>query len=159
MVEDQELNYFKAVRENNLSAVRKLLYDNAELVNKRMLGDATLLNNQIWKNKKIIAIPNSDKRSSPALHFAVFHGNHEMVKILLEFGADVNSFGYENNHEMTPAIILATWEGGIEVLRLLLDHNADPNIRSSNGVSAIATTIKHDQIDRVNLLKSYGATT
>lgn len=149
--------YFKAVKENDLSKVRNLLSVDPSLVNKRIPGDATLLNKQIWVNRSIVDMPDSDTRNAPALHYAVFHGNYEMVKLLLEFRVDINSIGYENNHEMTPAIVLAAWEGGIEVLRLLLEHDADPNLRSSNGVSAISTAIKHKQMDIVNLLKSYGA--
>lgn len=134
-----------------------MLDENAELVDQRILGDATLLNCQIWVDKKVVDIPTSETRSAPALHYSVFHGHYDMVELLLERGADVDSLGYENNHENTPSIVLAAWEGGIEVLELLLKCGANPNLKSSNGVSAMSTSVRHNKLKEVNMLLKYGA--
>ena len=159
MKEKEELKskYFEAVRKNAVNDVRTILEQNPAFVNSKILGDATLLNEQVWKNKKIVNISLSETRSSPAIHYSVFHGHYEMLKTLLEFGADINSIGYENNHEFTPPIVLAAWEGGDAVLELLLQNGADPNLKSSNKVSAMTTAIKHDKESTVRILKEYGA--
>lgn len=140
-----------------MDRVRLLLEADPSLANARMLGDATLLDEKIWKNKTIVDIDRDERRDTPALHHAVFHGYVDMAKLLLEFGADIHALGYENNHEMTPPIVLAAWEGGIDVLRLLLEQGADPNCQSGNQVTPLSTSLRHGKTDRVELLKQYGA--
>ena len=149
--------FFAAVRSNNMKRTRSLLQSNPSLVKARILGDATLLNGQVWRNKSKVDVDTGEKRNTPALHHAVFHANLDMAKLLLEYGADVHALGYENNHEMTPCIVLAAWEGGIEVLRLLLENGADPNAKSSSGGTPLSTALRHNKIDRVELLKKFGA--
>ncbi len=151
-------NFFDAVRSNDLERVRTMLQAEPALANARILGDATLLNEQVWQNKTKVKVAADEKRDTPALHHAVFHGNVQMTRMLLEHGADVHALGYENNHEMTPPIVLAAWEGGIDVLRLLLEHGADPNARSGNDATPLSTATRHTAIDRVALLKQFGAT-
>lgn len=149
--------FFEAVRQNEVERVRKLLQFDPTLVHARILGDATLLNEQIWSNKQAVDIGANEQRDTPALHHSVFHGHLDMVNLLLEFEADVNAIGYENNYEMTPAIVIAAWEGGIDVLHTLLKHGADPNIKSSNNVTALSTARRHQHTDRIKLLLEYGA--
>jgi ankyrin repeat protein len=149
--------FFDAVRSNDLDRTRNLLQANPSLANARILGDATLLNEQIWRNKTAVDVAADEKRNTPALHHAVFHGNFEMTSLLLEHGADVHALGYENNHEITPPIVLAAWEGGIEVLQLLLEQGADPNAKSSNDVTPLSTALRHGKTDQLELLKQFGA--
>lgn len=157
MTTEKKQEFFDAVRSNDLDRTRALLRSDRSLANARILGDATLLNEQVWRNKTIVNVEPGEKRDTPALHHAVFHSNLEMAKLLLEHGADVHAIGYENNHEMTPAVVLAAWEGGVDMLRLLLEYGADPNARSGNGVTPISTALRHRKMDRVEMLKRYGA--
>ena len=157
MPDEQQREFFAAVRSNDLEVARSLLHSSPSLANSRMLGDATLLNEQVWENQKKVDISADETRDSPALHHAVFHGNVEMARLLLDHGADIHALGYENNHESTPSVILAAWEGGTEVLRLLLEKGADPNCVSSNGVTPLSTAVRHGKTDRVELLKHFGA--
>ena len=149
--------YFAAIRENDLAKVAALLTDEPSLANARIRGDATLLNERVWENKRVVAMKPDDKRDTPALHYAAFHGNTELAKLLIDHGSDVNAVAYENNHEMTTAVILAAWEGGVDILRLLLENGADPNSRSSNGVTPLSTAVRHGLEGRVGLLKEFGA--
>ena len=150
-------DFFAAVRSHDLERARSLLVSNRSLANARILGDATLLNEQVWRNKSIVDVEPDEQRDSPALHYAVFHANLDMAKLLLEHDADIHAIGYENNHEMTPPIVLAAWEGGIDMLRLLLENGADPNAHSGNGVTPLSTALRHGEMDRVELLKQHGA--
>ncbi len=150
--------YFAAVRNNDLDAVSKCLEADPSLANARMRGDSTLLNQQVWEDRKVVPMAQDDRRDGTALHYAAFHGHTELARALLDHGADVSAVGYENNHEMTPPVVLAAWEGGIDVLRLLLERDADPDGRSSNGVTPLSTAIRHGKEDRVALLKEFGAT-
>ena len=157
MEDNQKRDFFDAVRSNELERTRSLLAADSALANARIFGDATLLNEQVWQNKTVVDIDADETRDTPALHHAVFHGNVEMAKLLLEHGADIHALGYENNHELTPPIVLAAWEGGIDMLRLLLDHGANPNAKSGNGVTPLSTALRHGEADRVELLKQHGA--
>lgn len=157
MLTIEERLFFSSVRSRDSNKVRELLANNPNLANSRILGDATCLNEQVWKDGKEVNVHSNEYRSTPALHHAVVYGYTEIVELLLDHGADINAICYENNHEMTPAIVLAAWEGGIEVMKVLLDRGADPNARSSNGVTPLSTAMKHLKEDRVNLLMLYGA--
>jgi len=64
-------------------------------------------------------------RYGNALTAACFDGTHDIVSLLLQHGADVNS---PNGW----AIQTAASQGHIEVVRLLLEHGADPNARTTN---------------------------
>ena len=150
--------FFAAVREDDLERVASFLVDDPSLANARIRGDSTLLNEQVWESKKVVQMGPDDDRDGTALHFAAFHGRFELAHLLLDHGAEVNALAYENNHEMTTSVVLAAWEGGLEVLRLLLEHGADPNSRSSNGVTPLSTALRHGKVDRVSLLKEFGAT-
>lgn len=149
--------FFAAVRENDVAEVSALLDRDPSLANARIRGDATLLNEKVWVNKRVVDMEPDDDRDTPALHHAVFHGYVELATVLLDHGADIHAIAYENNHEMTPAVVLAAWEGGIEMLHLLLERGADPNSESSNGVTPLSTAIRHGMQDRVALLRTFGA--
>ncbi len=153
----RKLDFFAAIRDRNLQRVSEFLSAEPDLANARIGGDATLLNEQVWENRRVVPMREGDKRDSPALHHAVFHGDLELVQLLLDRGADIHALAYENNHETTPAIVLAAWEGGLEMTRLLLERGADPNAQSSNGVTPLSTAQIHGFDDRVKLLREFGA--
>ncbi len=149
--------FFAAIREDDLARVASLLAEDPSLANARIRGDATLLNEQVWEDKRVVAMKPKDERDTPALHYAAFHGKTDLAGLLIDHGSDVNAVAYENNHEMTTPVILAAWEGGVDVLRLLLENGADPNSRSSNGVTPLSTAVRHGKEDRVALLMEFGA--
>jgi len=149
--------FSQAVRDNNLNHLAELLAENEGLAHARIRGDSTLLNECVFKDKQIVPMSDGDTRDTTALHYASFKGNVKLAEMLLDYGADVNAIGYENNHEQTTPLILAAWMGGIDMLRLLLGTGADPHAVSSNGVTALSTAQSHNYQDRVDLLKQYGA--
>ena len=147
--------FFEAVRDDDLDTVRQFLSDNPALANGRMPGDSSILNFQVWLDRKRVPITDKDERFGTALHYAAIWGKLQLAKLLLEFGADVNAIAYENNHEQTSPIVLAAWEGGLDMMKLLLEHGADPNSKSSNGVTPLSTSRRHNRNDRVELLLQY----
>ena len=71
---------------------------------------------------------------STALMLACCNNDTDMVKLLLENGADPN---IQSNLGFT-ALIYASCIGGIHCVRMLLDHNADVNLKKySSGSSAL----------------------
>ena len=149
--------FFRAVREDDLQGVEALLSKDPALAQARMPGDSSILNHQVWKDLQKVPIAEDDGRFGMALHYAALWGKADLLRLLLKHGADPNAVAYENNHEQTTPVILAAWEGGDEVLLELLKAGADPNFRSSNGVTALSTSLRHGNADRAAILREYGA--
>lgn len=74
-----------------------------------------------------------DLDSSTALHYAVEKNNIELVKLLLENGADPN---LKNEDDCTP-VIIAAQEGYDKIVSLLIRFNADLNIVDATGSTAL----------------------
>ncbi|MCA9934600.1 MAG: ankyrin repeat domain-containing protein [Ardenticatenaceae bacterium] len=89
-------------------------------------------------------------------------GNTNIIKLLLEFGADVNSHN-GSEHAFLPQ---AAWAGQLEIVQLLLDAGADVNatkdFTARSGVlfhqaSAVLHAVDGNHIEVVKLLIAYGA--
>ncbi|MEM7429683.1 MAG: ankyrin repeat domain-containing protein [Pseudomonadota bacterium] len=152
-----EESFFSAVREDDLDEVESLLAENPDLVHARMPGDSSILDHQVWENLKKVQVSEDETRFGMALHYAALWGKSELARLLLSHGADPNAVAYENNHEQTTPVVLAAWEGGLEMLELILEAGGDPNAQSSNGVTPLSTAQRHQNADRVELLKRFGA--
>ena len=72
--------FFVAIREDDLGRVTSLLAQEPSLANARIRGDATLLNEQVWENKRVVGMKLDDERDSPALHYAAFHGKTDLAR-------------------------------------------------------------------------------
>jgi ankyrin repeat protein len=73
-----------------------------------------------------------------ALHFAARQGHTDVVKALVEAGADVNQL---NPGDQSTALLVATVNGHFDIGQYLLDKGADPNLASENGVAPLYATI------------------
>ena len=60
---------------------------------------------------------------SSALHLAAEFGNVPVMKILMEFGGDLN---LANDNNVSP-IFIAVWESQVEMVKFLLDQGVNPN--------------------------------
>lgn len=81
-------------------------------------------------------------------------GSMEMVKLLLDFKADVN--GWDAEYEGT-SILTACFRGRKDVIKILLKAGADPNVRGSEGDSPLRWYVDEQDIEMVKLLLDYGA--
>jgi len=80
-------------------------------------------------------------------------GHTEVVKILLEKGADVNS---ENKYGDT-ALMGAAAAGQTKIVKALLQKGANVNTKNKYGWSALMMAVKKGHTEVVNLLKQAGA--
>lgn len=86
----------------------------------------------------------TDKYGFSIFHYAVWHNYYELVKLLIEKGADVNaviakataSAAYENMEGATP-LHIAAYLGNLKLVRLLLESGADLNINDKQGKSPL----------------------
>ena len=145
--------YWKAVANNDTATLTNLLAASPEWVGERFVGNA-------WSPVDTLDEGTSAEEhdfTNTALHTAAVNARAEMVKILLQHGADPNAIGFEkDNKGLAPPVVLAAWEGSLETLRALLDGGADPNVPAS-AETALYTAAEHGSADKVDLLLSYGA--
>ncbi len=72
------------------------------------------------------------------LHFAARQGFVDMVKALVEAGADVNQV---NPGDKSTPLVVATINGCFDIAKYLLEKGADPNLASENGVAPLYGTL------------------
>ncbi|KAJ7486565.1 ankyrin repeat-containing domain protein [Mycena latifolia] len=89
------------------------------------------------------------------LHFAVTNKDLDMMRLLLQRGAPVDStFGCDGCRESALHVACAT--GHMEMIQLLLDHGASLT-RTGHYGSALGFAVHHWQLDVVKLLLDKGA--
>ncbi len=90
-----------------------------------------------------------------ALGFAVFFGQTEAARCLVEQGAEVNS--PSRNGQRVPPLNSAAAGGNLAAVRLLLEHGADPNLRQAGGFVALHNAAQNGQLEMIELLLAQGA--
>jgi ankyrin repeat protein len=87
------------------------------------------------------------------LDFAVSSGNVDMVRLLIELGADVNA---PTAYPLS-ALFNASYKGHAEIVQLLLDAGADVNAPGYQGMPPIAGAVARGHADVVKLLLDCGS--
>ena len=87
------------------------------------------------------------------LILAAGRGHIEIVKLLLENGADVNS----RTKDGDTALIVASKAGHTNVVKLLLERGADVNAKNRNGRMALMGATNQGHLNVVKLLLERGA--
>lgn len=94
-------------------------------------GDLTEFKNILAQHKG--GVDFFDENGMTALQHAAYKGNKDMVQLLLDRGADVNSGKHEYNYT---ALHFGALSGSSEVCKLLLDAGAKPTATNSVGRTA-----------------------
>ncbi|XP_052760903.1 ankyrin repeat domain-containing protein 17-like isoform X2 [Mya arenaria] len=108
---------------------------------------AILLNNGAGINT------HSNEFKESALTLACYKGHLEMVKFLLEAGADQE----HKTDEMHTALMEASMDGHVEVARLLLDSGAQVNMPADSFESPLTLAACGGHVELANLLIERGA--
>ena len=95
-----------------------------------------------------------DQNDWTPLHFASWHVQLRVARLLLEHGADVNA---RTKFGLTPLRLLSEKNGNLEVAQLLLEHGADLNSRSRSGCDSVYMAIERGYLDLLQLLFKHGA--
>jgi ankyrin repeat protein len=88
------------------------------------------------------------------LHTAAYHGDLEMVQVLLECGVDVNA---KNAYGHTPLDFALSRVQPNEVALLSIAQGADPNTRNMKGFTPLHRAAENGWIEIVRLLIEHGA--
>ncbi len=99
--------------------------------------------------------PGDDRLGTPLVH-AAGRGHLEIVRLLLERGADPNA-PEEGNAPHGRALYSAVYDRYFEVARLLLEHGANPNQEVESSADAPSIAIMNSDTKMIELLASYGA--
>ncbi len=99
--------------------------------------------------------PDFQKGEWTALISASFQERVDVVRVLLEYGANPNIQG-KNRFDST-ALIWASYNGNINMARLLLDHGAKPDFQNRFGYTALIEASRDGHPGVVRLLLEHGA--
>lgn len=134
------LSLYHAAEEGDAETVRLLIAAGADLNMPRpslSLNLKDLMNNpqgaicvasdrQHWEIVRMLAEAGADVNATweymTPLLCAIFVGNVEITKFLIEHGADVN---YRNSTESRAPLLLAIRVGNVEITKILIEHGAD----------------------------------
>jgi len=122
---------FKAVRNNDVSAIESAISDNPSVLEAR------------------------DDRGSTPLILASYLGHREATKKLVESGADLNAFAGTGT-----ALMGVSFKGFTKLAAYLIDAGADVNAsdpRAANGGTALIFAAMFNRADVVDLLLERGA--
>ena len=164
--------FFHAVLSDDFDKVKSLLDDGVS-VNERIdrefneIGIEYLdLTNEAKRSQYSASLPwllgNFQLPKMTALILAVNEGSAEIVRLLLDKEADVNTRIRANNSKyyITP-LLLATYLGNAEIVRMLIEHGADIHesvtTRDLGGKTALRIAVKKEDIEIVQLLLQAGA--
>jgi len=133
--------------------LKKVLADDTASIYTRLMAIRKLYPEEYGRFDLEFDINSCDKDGDTALMWASMYGHIEVVKLLLEAGADVNAKTIDGD----TALKWASDYGHTEIVKLLLEAGADVNAKDKWGNTALVKAIDSGYIKIVKLLKQYGA--
>ena len=119
----------------------------SELVQGAMFGNVKKVTKALQEGAEVDGLaPNN---IMTALMWASYKGHSQIVKILLDEGADADN---RNKSGMT-ALMYAARKGRFKVIKILLDHGADRSIEDNAQKTATDWAAKEGRHDVVKLLE------
>jgi len=163
--------YFDAVRSYDVDALRRLLGQFPELTGERWPGrgrqDGKMrslgsepYNNHTWLDAPVDpANPNDPRYTSTPL---IYSRADAVVRLLVEYGADVNARGSSGDIELLDWHYTPLWraahDGRLDSVRLLVENGADVNYRNPDGTNqTLMTSIENGHLTVADFLLANGA--
>lgn len=79
--------------------------------------------------------------------------NIQLIKRLIEYGADVNAVGIKNR----PSLICAINLKNLKIIELLIQHGATVNMCDADGYTPLMYAVNHNDSDAIRTLINHGA--
>jgi ankyrin repeat protein len=115
---------------------------------------AALLSQGADPNTLLVESPHWRPLAAALEEVGWYDGPMEIVRLLLQAGADPN--GWDGEHNSTP-LHLAMRLNNKEAIQLLLEAGADPNLVSAEGESALSWAVEQGDVEMAKLLLRHGA--
>jgi ankyrin repeat protein len=162
--------FFDAVRANDCDSVRRLLADDSSLAKARWLGRAgdgkmrslgpSPFNQHTW-----LTIPAGHDANDPRFTSTplIYTRDDEIVRLLLDAGADVNARGTSGHVELPEWFYTPLWraahDGRLTSVRVLVERGANVNYANPDGSNqALKTAAENDRLETCAYLIERGAT-
>jgi len=148
---------FQAVRDNNMKEVLRSLREGgrADAINERgatpLLAAVAL--NRVDMIPELIASERTVDKVNSILVYAIVQNRPEIVKELMKWSSDINSF---DKNGYTP-LLYAVTRNNVNVARELLNAGADVNAQSRGGVTPLIAAVSVGRPDIVAELLRAGA--
>lgn len=159
-----EADFFRAIRSEDATAVKGFLQAGMNPNAKNKDGETALVFAIQNVEPKIAAVllekadPNlKDDTGSAPIHLAVDKNKEEVLDLLLEKNADVNTGGRSGNTQNQTALYAAVIKGRADLAQKLLDKGADPNISDSDGGLPLSEAAIRGDAELVGLMLDKGA--
>ena len=131
MTPQNEKMMIKAAKKGDVAAVKQLLKANKDLTNAKDTDDST------------------------PLHCAAWKGHVEVVKALLDAGADINAKSRNDHYGDTP-LHAASHGNQKEVVKVLIERGANLNSKNTIGRTPLGETEWHNATAAAKLLREAG---
>jgi len=143
------------------SKVRRLtdaaIRGNTEVAQGLLSQDISLVNEQglvAEEHLEFMRSHNADGGWTP-LHLAAHYGNLDIVRILLDHGADIEAVS--NNAIANTPISAAAWGNHLHIVEYLLERGAKVDAQNGWGSTALRRAIDADRLPLAELLLKHGA--
>lgn len=129
----------KAIENNDVAAVRKLVEQGANVDALEPNGDAPLVMAAYLGHAEIVRLlldAGADVKAvdpgmkATALHAAAYAGRTEAAKLLVAGGIDIDKQGPYNGYT---ALHDAIWQNNVDVARVLIDAGANLTLKANSG--------------------------
>jgi hypothetical protein len=122
----------------------------ADLLRSAQFGEVEAARKAVADGADVNCIDPADRVATPIFH-AACNGHVEIVKLLLQKGADPNARNIGSN----TALMLAARRGHVEVVNALIAGGVDVNARDRSGGTALENAREHPDVQRI--LRQAGA--
>ncbi len=154
----QTQKFFDAVKKRNIDYARKLL---APMVNVNYVesefGYTPLIravrNRDIKMIEWLLSIPEVDinlvdekKYKFPPISHAIQIDNTQIVRLLINYGANVNEPSLNDRNYYNTPLMIASWGGNLELVKILVESGACINqVDKGNGFTALIKAVFKNQ--------------
>jgi ankyrin repeat protein len=151
----------QAVRSGNVAAARQVIDgllargSSADIWTAAYVGNAERVRALLDLNPSLVNQSSDDGSGTPLVH-AADRGHLDVVRLLLERGADPN-VPEEGNAPHGRALYAAVYNRHFDAARLLLEHGASPNQEVESSADTPSIAIMNSDSRMIELLASYGA--
>jgi hypothetical protein len=146
------INWFKSRQKNSNPKSDWTNIFSTPLIESAGRGMARTVGEVLKTDKSSIELKGGNATAT-ALYYAAVCEHADIVKLLLDHGADANT----QDEQGWSAVYMASMYGCTEVVEMLIRKGADPNSTDNDGKTAIHIAVQYKRVETVRALLDLGA--